>query len=113
MTDLATIKAAEPLSVLQEDSVRRMLASAQEAAAGEASAYFLHSMLLAIETLANGNKMVAGRAFDDAMTHFLADLKAELGDEYATGAAILLIRNIALFLKPGDRDAVHALLRDR
>lgn len=67
-------------------------------------------MLLAVETLAQGNKLVAGRAFDDALTHFLADLRAELGDGFAANAAALLIRNIALFLPEQKRDMVLAAL---
>lgn len=92
------------------DEMRRMVTRAKAETADEASAYFLHAMLLAIENLAQGNKLVAGRAFDDALTHFLADLKAELGDGFAANAAALLIRNIALFLSGAKRDMVLAAL---
>ena len=96
-------------SALSEEG-RRLVARTKAETTDEASAYFLHAMLLAIETLAEGNKLVAGRAFDDALTHFLADLKAELGDGFSSNAAGLLIRNIALFLSPTKRNMVLAAL---
>lgn len=96
--------------LLQHEAVQRLIMRTKVDTADEASAYFLHAMLLAIEHLASGNKLVAGRAFDDALTHFLADLKAELGDGFAANAAALLIRNIALFLPPPKRDMVRAAL---
>lgn len=97
-------------AVSMTEEVRRVVQRAKAETADEASAYFLHAMLLAIENLAQGNKLVAGRAFDDALTHFLADLKAELGDGFAANAAALLIRNIALFLDGRKRDMVLAAL---
>ena len=92
--------------LLADERVQRLIVKVKLDQADEASAYFLHAMLLAIEHLAQGNKLVAGRAFDDALTHFLADLKAELGEGFAANAAALLIRNIALFLPPTKRDQV-------
>lgn len=107
----AIIAQAESYKALAPPAdIQRMLARAKAETADEASAYFLHAMLLAIENLAQGNKLVAGRAFDDALTHFLADLKAELGDGFAANAAGLLIRNIALFLRDTKRDMVLAAL---
>jgi hypothetical protein len=97
-------------AVSMTEEVRKVVQRAKAETADEASAYFLHAMLLAIENLAQGNKLVAGRAFDDALTHFLADLKAELGHGFASNAAALLIRNIALFLDGRKRDMVLAAL---
>lgn len=96
--------------LMQPMDVRQLVAREKNRTAEEASSYFLHAMLLAIETLGGGNKLMAGRAFDDALTHFLADLKAELGDGFASNAAGLLIRNIALFLAAEKRDRVLAAL---
>lgn len=98
-----------PLPIPAQD-VARALNQAKMESAEEASSYFLHAMLLAIENLAGGNKLFAGRAFDDALTHFLADLKAEFGDGFASDAAALLVHNIALFLDPARRDRVLAVI---
>lgn len=96
--------------LLANERVQQLIVQSKIDAADEAGAYFLHIMLLGIENLANGNKLVAGRAFDDALTHFLADLKAELGEGFASNAAALLIRNLALFLRAKQRDLVLAAL---
>ena len=100
-----------PLPVtLSPQELRGYVDRAKQETADEASSYFLQSHMLAIETLSGGNKLAAGRAIDDALTHFLADLKAEIGDVYAASAAKLLITNIALFLAPEKRDMVLAAL---
>lgn len=95
---------------LRPGELDKLLTRTKLDAADEAAAYFLQCLMIGIENLAQGNKLVAGRAMDDALTHFLADLKAEIGAGYASNAAELLIRNIALFLTPKKRDMVLAAL---
>jgi hypothetical protein len=87
---------------LSPKELRAYVNRAKQETADEASSYFLHALLLAIETLAQGNKLAAGKAIDEALTHFLADLKAEIGEGYAASAAKLLITNVSWFL-PDDR----------
>lgn len=92
------------------DDMRRMMARTRAETARETSAHFLYTMLLSIETLFDGSKPQAGQLFDDAITHFLASLKAELGDGYTSNCAAIMIRNIALFLDGRKRDLVLAAL---
>src|SRR5215831_12093208 len=97
---------------LGQEEVNALITKAKVDTADEANAYFLHAMMLAIQHLANGNVLVAGRAIDDALTHFLADIKSspDLGPKYAENAAAHLMRNISLFLSPARRDMIMAAL---
>ena len=97
-------------SVLGEESVQLAIDRARSETAQEAGTYFLGAILMAIEASAKGSKLAVGQSFDDALTYFLADVKAELGDEMAIKGAICLIHNIALFLDPERRDKVMAAL---
>jgi hypothetical protein len=98
-----------PVTMLPNE-LRAYVDRAKAETSDEAASYFLQAIMIAIENLSGGNKLAAGRAIDDALTHFLADLKAEIGDVYASNAAQLLITNVALFLAPDKRDMVLAAL---
>lgn len=95
---------------MMPNELRAYVDRAKAETSDEAASYFLQAIMIAIENLSGGNKLAAGRAIDDALTHFLADLKAEIGEVYASNAAQLLITNIALFLSPEKRDMVLAAL---
>ncbi len=90
--------------------IERQLDGARAEATEKTLVHVLQGMLLMTEGLANGNKMLTGRVIDEAMTNFLADLKAELGPEVTANAAALLIRNIALFLDDRRYDMVVSAL---
>lgn len=106
----APIKAKE-IAAAQIAAHAAEIELARAETAEQTSVYFLHSMLRMIEHLAGGNKLFAGRAFDEALTAFLSDVQAELGEEASAMAARLLISNLALFLDEAKRNAIFEVLK--
>lgn len=101
------------VELLKNEDVRALVTRAEQKAAQDNSSYMLYSLLLAIETASEGNKLAAGQVFDDAITHFLAEYEAALGKEAVVIAARSMIHNIALFLPDKLRDQVHAVVGKR
>ena len=93
-----TLPSPATLAVLQHEEVRRAVVRAKYEAQEEVGIHFLQAFFIATETLPGSSKLVSGRMLDEALTGFLAGLKAELGDGFASNAAAHLIRNLALFL---------------
>jgi len=90
--------------------VEQLMANVRGETTVENLTYIMHGLMLMVERLGGGNKLMAGRVFDEAMTSFLADFQAEQGEEMAAMAARLLIENIAIFLPVPEREAIQAAL---
>jgi hypothetical protein len=112
MTQHAVISAETKrrAELMRNEDVRWLMARAETKGGQDVSSYLLYSMLLALETYSGGDKMRAGQIMDDALTHFLAEFKAALGDEATSAVAGSLIWNISLFLPAGPRDRIQAIL---
>ena len=96
---------AMPVAPSMTEEMQRIAKRGEEEGKRQAAAHFLYGMMTTNETLFD-SKPDAGQLLDDAITHFLAALQAEIGKGYASNCAATLIRNIALFLDPGKRDRV-------
>ena len=79
------------------DDIKRAIARARRETAVDDASYYLQGHLGNISTLFGGDQLTVGGALDDAITHYLAGVKAELGAEICEQLALLLICNIALF----------------
>ncbi|HET6346366.1 MAG TPA: hypothetical protein VFH51_15640 [Myxococcota bacterium] len=108
--ELVSKRAKLRAELMQNEDVRWLMARAEQKGARDKASYLIFSLLLAVETYAQGDKMLAGQVMDDALTHFLAEYKAALGEEATLVATRALIHNIALFLPKQQRDAIHAVV---
>lgn len=79
------------------EDIKRAISRARRETAVEDASYYLQGHLGNISTLFGGDQLTVGGALDDAITHYLAGVKAELGAEICEQLALLLICNIALF----------------
>jgi hypothetical protein len=94
--------------LLAVEQVQRLIIKEQWKTTEANAAYFLNVLMQGIEALAQGNFLTTGQAIDDALTHYLADLKARTGEDYADIAGLHIINNIAEILSARKKTTIKA-----
>lgn len=98
-----------PEGFVSGDQAEAMVVAAQAETVERTSAFFLEQLMNATSVL-SGDIRAVGQAIDDAITHFLVQLRQQHGPEYSQMIAGILIANIALFLDKNMKAAVRDLV---
>lgn len=98
-----------PEGFISEDEAQYRVIRAEAETVEKTSAFFIEQMMNTTSAL-TGDLRACAQAIDDAITHFLVQLRQSRGTEACQTTAAILIHNIALFLDKNLKATVRDLM---